>query len=245
MTALGAWLRRLHLAAAFLTVLPGPRQEATEAELVASVPFYPAVGLGLGMVLAGAATLARPLLPPEVLGWVLAALGAGLTRGLHWDGLADVADAWGAGAQGERFWAILKDSRTGAFGVLAVVLAAGTQASALAALLAQGRLAPMVLAPVIGRLACLALAHLASGLARPGLGALTLQGASPGLAGTLAATAVATALLLPPDRLLAVAVAVAGAVGLLLRLGHRHRGVNGDFLGAAIVLAETLVLALA
>ncbi len=244
MSRLRTLLRRLHLAAAFLTIVPGPRLIAPE-EMEASVPFYPAIGLGLGLFLGAGAVLLRPLFPPAVLGWLLVAINILLTRGLHWDGLADVADAWGAGAQGGRFWAILKDSRTGAFGVLAVTLGIGLQATAAGALLAHQRVAPIILAPVFGRVACLALAHLGRSLARPGLGAFTLRGATSGLAVNLAAAAALAAIFLPPERLFLTIGVGTGVVGMLLHLGRRHGGLNGDFLGATVVLTETATLVLA
>lgn len=50
---------------------------------------------------------AEPLLCAALAAWLWMALEAWSTRGLHWDGLADLGDASGSGAQGERFWAIL------------------------------------------------------------------------------------------------------------------------------------------
>ena len=47
--------------------------------------------------------------------------GCLLIRGLHHDGLADVADAFGSGKRGEEFRKILKDSRIGSFGALALI----------------------------------------------------------------------------------------------------------------------------
>ena len=68
---------------------------------------------------------AEPLLCAALAAWLWMALEAWSTRGLHWDGLADLGDASGSGAQGERFWAILRDSRLGAFGALHLLLAFG------------------------------------------------------------------------------------------------------------------------
>jgi adenosylcobinamide-GDP ribazoletransferase len=235
--------RRIHLALAFLTIFPGPRNACSEADIVSSVPFYPLVGAVLGALLAAAAWAMHMLLPPLVAGFALVGIGAALTRGLHWDGLADVADAWGARAEGDRFWAIVKDSRMGAFGVLAMVLGVGLQGAALGNLCAAARFEPIFLAPCLGRLACLALASAGRPWARPGLGSLTLRGATPqALGANLLAAVLLAGLAMPLTRLLAALGASSIGLGLLLRLARRHQGLNGDFLGAAIVWTETMVL---
>lgn len=235
--------RRIHLALAFLTIFPGPRQACSEADIISSVPFYPLVGAVLGALLAAAAWAMHMLLPPLVAGFALVGVCAALTRGLHWDGLADVADAWGARAEGDRFWAIVKDSRMGAFGALAMVLGVGLQGAALGNLCAAARFEPIFLAPCLGRLACLALASAGRPWARPGLGSLALRGATPqALGANLLAAILLAGLAMPLTRLLAALGASSIGLGLLLRLARRHQGLNGDFLGAAIVWTETMVL---
>jgi adenosylcobinamide-GDP ribazoletransferase len=94
---------RVGLASAlrFLTVLPLPgRAEVTEQALGRATAWFPLVGALIGAILAGAGAL---------------------TRGLHLDGLADSADGLLGGQTRERRLAIMKDSRIGAFGLLAVV----------------------------------------------------------------------------------------------------------------------------
>ncbi|MBZ4684958.1 MAG: cobS [Desulfomicrobiaceae bacterium] len=235
--------RRIHLALAFLTIFPGPRNACSEADIVSSVPFYPLVGAVLGALLAAAAWAMHMLLPPLVAGFALVGIGAALTRGLHWDGLADVADAWGARAEGDRFWAIVKDSRIGAFGVLAMVLGVGLQGAALGHLCAAARFEPIFLAPYAGRLACLTLAYAGRPWTRPGLGSLTLRGATPpALGANLLAAGLAAWIAMPFAQLGAALFLCSLGLGFLLHLARRHQGLNGDFLGAAIVWTETAFL---
>ncbi len=77
---------------------------------------------------------------------------------MHEDGLADVADGFGGGFSRERKLEIMKDSRIGAFGAVALVLSLGLRASALAALAGTplGALLVMTAAGAISRCACLA-----------------------------------------------------------------------------------------
>jgi adenosylcobinamide-GDP ribazoletransferase len=81
--------------------------------------WFPAVGALLGLLGAGVnrLTLAAPLRALLVLAvWAL------VTGALHEDGLADCFDAFGGGASRDDILRILKDSRIGTFGALALIL---------------------------------------------------------------------------------------------------------------------------
>ena len=69
--------------------------------------------------------------PALTAGWALAALVL-LTGGFHEDGLADTADGFGGGRTRERKLEIMRDSRIGSYGALALVLSVGIRAAALA-----------------------------------------------------------------------------------------------------------------
>jgi len=105
----------------FMTRLPAPRDADFEPDWIArSSPYYPVVGWIVGAVSAGVLLLASrfwPGLPAVVL-----AITAGflVTGGFHEDGLADTADGLGGGQTAARRLEIMKDSRTGAYGVLAL-----------------------------------------------------------------------------------------------------------------------------
>ena len=98
------------------------------AMLRASAAHFPGVGVVVGALVVALTALLLAWLPPgpfaplvaAVLGTVLSVM---VTGGFHEDGLADVADGLGGSSDRERALVIMKDSRVGAFGVLAVVLA--------------------------------------------------------------------------------------------------------------------------
>lgn len=225
-------------ALSFLTRLWPPRMIAAE-DFPATLPWFPLVGLAVG---------ALAILPLELglfaghawlQGWVAAGLGLWLTRGLHADGLADIADAWGSGATGERFWAILKDSRAGPFGVLGLVMVLVGQVLAFGALAEAGRLGAVAWCFVLGRLVSLAALRLCLARVRPGLSSLFAPGATWGM--LLAALGVGLVLGLGLAGPRAVAAGLAGGclvLTFLVRLSRRQRGFNGDFMGAAITLGE-------
>lgn len=106
-----------------LTALPIPGKDAQNP--ATALPWFPIVGLLLGTLLYGAAWATQTLIQPSwpqatALAVIIAATI--LTRGFHLDGLADCADAFGAVAGKKRALAIMKDTHTGVFAVLALII---------------------------------------------------------------------------------------------------------------------------
>ena len=118
----------------FLTRLPVPAWTGWEAgRLDRATPYFVPVGGIVGAFCGLALLVAHGLFAPVVAAFLAVAAGIALTGGLHEDGLADFADALGT-RDPERALAIMKDSRIGAFGVVALILVLGTKVAALAAL---------------------------------------------------------------------------------------------------------------
>ena len=142
-------LRHFLLALQFFTRIPVTGRLAdwvgfSPAMLRASAAYFPAVGVVIGgLVVALSATLMY-YLPTAYAPLVAAALGTAwsvwLTGAFHEDGLADVADGLGGSYDRERALIIMKDSRVGAFGAIAVVLALLSKVALLALLGAVGTL---------------------------------------------------------------------------------------------------------
>ncbi len=220
----------------FLTRL-GP--VARDPDMAAGVPFFPAVGATLGAILAAPLALGLLAGHPLAGAWYFAVANLYATRGLHLDGFADVADAWGSLASGERFFAIMKDSRVGAFGAMALVVALAGQVCLGAELLAAGRIGVLAFAPALGRAGAVVLMRACRDIPRPGLGSLCLPGATWPNTLLAAATALAWGLALAPVAAVAWACLLgAPLVWGLARLARKNGGINGDFLGAAIVGCE-------
>ncbi len=244
-----AWRDDLLAAARLLTRLPLGRAAAA-APAAASHPArcYPLVGLVVGAVAAGVFALAAWLALPPFLAAALA-LGAAIlaTGALHEDGLADVADGFGGGHDRDRKLAIMRDSRIGTYGVLALGLvlagrggsltAIADPAAVAAALLAAHALSRAGLAALMWGLPPARSDGLAAATGRPG-GADALTAALIGLAAAL--------LLL--DLAIAVTAVLACAVAQLALAAQARRqigGVTGDVLGAAQQLGELAVLLVA
>ena len=254
-----AWPGRCYDALAFLTRLVPPRSGCTGSDLGACLPCYGPAGLCLGLTLALPAWLfwlllqqhpqAVPLLCAALAAWLWMGLEVWSTRSLHWDGLADLGDACGSGAQGERFWAIMKDSRLGAFGALHLLLAFGGMWLVVCWHIYSSQWLWLVVAPAWGRVCALWLAASAPPRDKESLGGLTCAGASPALTRryALAALLVLVALaLFAQQPWWRVAVTALGQYILIRRMAAFARskgGISGDFLGAGIQWGQLWFLA--
>lgn len=232
-------MKPLWLAIGFLTVLPAPQVADAERVLGRSLLYFPLVGLLLGGLLGGAALGLGGILPPLPLAALLVALEALLTGGLHLDGLADAADGLLSRRPGEAALEIMRDSRIGAMGAMALVLALLLKVCALAAVPVGLLPACALLMPVVGRAAILVNLGLLPYARADGLGTGFFAVRSSWHIVLGLATALAFGFLAGGVRGLA-----AGAGACLLALGwaglcrRRLGGATGDTLGAASELAE-------
>jgi len=127
------FIREFLLAVQFFTRIPitGALAEwvgFSPAMLRASAAHFPAVGMLVGVVAAAVYALLLALLPDTGFAALVAAVLSTvvtvlMTGGFHEDGLADVADGLGGSYDRHRALDIMKDSRVGAFGAMALVLA--------------------------------------------------------------------------------------------------------------------------
>jgi adenosylcobinamide-GDP ribazoletransferase len=105
----------------FLTRIPMPSQSYDSGSLARSVKFFPLVGLILGGGAALLHILLSPYLPRLVAALIVLVYLVLVTGGLHEDGLADAADGFGGGTNREKVLLILRDSRIGSYGGLALI----------------------------------------------------------------------------------------------------------------------------
>lgn len=244
-------LRDARMALALLTVIPtGARPEPGERS--GSAGWFSAVGLVLGAATAaGMAVAARFITPRDALlvASIVLAFQALVTRFLHWDGLADVADAWWGGRTTDRRLEIMKDPATGAFGVTALVLAGLLQASSLAQLVSSGSLAVMLSVPVFGRLAATFAAWFGSPAREGGLGRTVMgrPGAVSGIATTVALAVAAWALVAAGGAVGAAVAALGVSAALVVPhlISMRMGGVTGDVMGASVMVVETVLYVIA
>jgi adenosylcobinamide-GDP ribazoletransferase len=227
-------------ALAFLTRVPVGRDHGHAAELAASAPWFPLIGALIGLAGALAYAFAAVLgLPPWPAATVALAATIWLTGGLHEDGLADVADGFGGGRTRADKLAIMRDSRIGSYGTLALVLSVLARAGAIAALAEPAAVTAALVAA--GAASRAALPAVMASLPRARAGGLAANAGRPHplRAAAAAAIAVLIALALLGDAALLVVIGAAlGALAVALLARRQVGGVTGDVLGAVQQLAE-------
>jgi len=226
----------------FLTVLPVPGRDAGVHPH--SAWYFPAVGLLLGLILAGVDRLLIRVLPLPPESACLVLLLVVLTGGLHLDGLADASDGLFSNRPREHALAIMRDSRTGPMGVASVVLILILQTTLLASLTGPGRTGALVLAPLAGRCGMITVMGLLPYARSQGLAAAFRS--TRGLAAWgLAWSGLAGWLLLGAW---GVAAGIGGWMAALLLAWYYARkigGYTGDMLGAACEICSLVPLLIA
>ena len=233
------------VATAFFTRIPVATPAGHVEPLADASWAFPLVGAGIGGVAALAFLLAQLLRLGDWAAAVLAVLaGIVLTGALHEDGLADTADGLIGGDDRDQRLAIMRDSRQGTFGVVAIVLSVLLRVAALSEI---GE-------PIYAGLALIA-AHAASRAALPcamlvlaparaeGLGAAAGQPSMPLAVAALAIGLLVSLAALGPGRGL-VAIGLAGAAMFALGVLARRciGGYTGDVLGAFQQIGEIVML---
>lgn len=236
--------KRFAAAWRFLTAFPffWPAGEDEGECLRRSVCMFPLVGVVLGVFAAVFAMAAGHVLPPLATAALTVAVLAMFSLGLHLDGLADCADALlTPGRDREAALAIMKDSRIGAHGALALVLLLLVKFSCLASLSTGAMPYVVVLVPLAGRTGIVFIMLSLPYARKEGLGSLFGSENKVRTVCWSGAVLAAAALL---------ALGIAGMAYILLFcvvvvfglnrfLRRRLGGATGDAYGAACELAET------
>jgi adenosylcobinamide-GDP ribazoletransferase len=223
----------------FLTRFPLP---ATDNGLGEALGWMPLVGLLVGGVL-GLVDLGLGWLgvSPLLASTVVVVLLLAISGALHADGLMDTCDAVFGHAPPARRLEIMRDPRTGAFGVAGLVSVIALKIAALASLPPPTRLGLIVLAPCLGRWS-IVLVTVLFPYGRPtGLGAPLKAAASPQVLALASIVPVVACVVVGPLGIAAGVLAVAAAVGLGSWLMRLLPGLTGDCYGATCEVVETLV----
>ena len=246
-----SWAGAVALALSLFSVAPVRARELGAPTAARALVLAPLVGLVIGGIVGGIVLGLLVLGAPALLAGVAGvAASAGLTRGLHLDGLADLADGLGSYAGPERMLAVMKDPATGAFGVIALVTALGAQAGALPAVVGRGPLGVLAVA-----LAWAAGRASFTWCARRGVAAASPSGLGALVAGrqhvvvpvvwllVLAGAAVVGVPGRPWQGPVAVVVGALAAVVLARHAIRRLGGVTGDVFGGVCEVTVTAAVA--
>jgi len=159
----------------FLTILP-VRRNFTAAQIGSATVFFPIVGVILGAILVGLNYLLSLILPSSLVNIFLLVALVVLNGGLHLDGLADTIDGVAGHRSVERRLEIMKDSRIGGMGAVAIGLVLLVQYVALNNIPDSLKLYALLWAPMLSRWAMVNAIYVYPYVRSEGLGVAFKQG---------------------------------------------------------------------
>lgn len=239
-------MRSLAIAVSFLTRIPVPVVVRDEREVAGSAPWFPVVGLLLGVATTAVYLTAVALFPLSIAAVLTIVGGTALTGAFHEDGLVDTFDGLAGAVTADRRIEIMKDSRLGTFGTVALVSALALQVLSVASIESAAVPAVLVAAHVLSRTVALMVMASSRPAADRGLGAAFLSHLDrPGVSlGVIAGVVIGVSVLATASSSFVLGVLSASAAGFAVRWWAYRRigGVTGDVLGAAQQAAFVVVL---
>jgi len=246
-------LREFVWALKFCTIVPiDTRDRITTKRYDIVMALFPHVGFLIGILLVGTGFGLLMLgfqLQPEITAILVLLVLTVVTGGLHVDGLADTADGVLGGSTKERRLEIMRDSRIGAFGAIAIVFDYLLRYGALTGIMGQDQFmvltaASLCLMPTVGRW-CQVLGAALCGYARQeeGVGKAFIDSVSwPSFVASAILPIALSVLLLGITGIWMLAAAVVGSLVVIFIVWWRIGGMTGDTLGAVNEVAEIVFL---
>ena len=221
----------------FFTRIPVPQVKYSDELYAKGMWLLPFVGAATGSLLWCCSQLNR-LLPMAVVAVLAFILYLLITGGIHMDGLGDSCDALFSGRDRDKMLEIMKDSRSGSFGVLGLIAAS-------AALIVLLRYAPrpaFLLFPIIGKCTPAIAAVCSPYIRAKGMAEVFCKNAKPPLVAASCAIALAACAYFGLKFVVAGLAAFAACALLTLRVKHVLGGITGDILGLACEVSQLVFL---
>ena len=236
-------INRYLIAQMFLTRIPGSKTiKWSEGELAASTPYFPAVGIVIGIIASTAWFAGYAGWGPTIAALFAVTAAILATGAFHEDGLADSADGIGGAFEIEKKLSIMRDSRIGTYGSVALIVMIIAKVLALALIEPGHVVATLITAHVVSRWTSLPLIYnndyvREQGTGKPFAATVTKQRL---LAGTVF-TLFIVVLCIQVKALIVVAVIIFTLLFSQWYLRRKLGGITGDVLGAVNSLTELIV----
>ncbi len=234
--------KRFFAALTLLTIIPLPAYSPAEEDIAHGKPFFPLVGLVVGLAAYWIAKGMICLAPPAIVAGLMVIVLVGASKGFHLDGLADTADGFFSSRSKERIMEIMRDSRIGPMGVFALISLLGLKGAGFFSLALIDLPAAVLFAAIAGRCG-LTLHILSSKYARKeGLGKIMFRYKSPLCLIWTLAFMFGTGYFLFANSGIIVSAAIVIFVIFWSFYTHKQiNGATGDTLGACEEICEMLV----
>ncbi len=236
----------------FLTVITVKKNhDVDEAALARSMVYFPFVGFVIGVVLVYADKGLLWFFPDSISNVFILLLSVLITRALHMDGLADSVDGLMGGRDRESRLAIMKDSRIGTAGVLAIAFVLLVKYTCLNNLFGEYKTAALLTAPAFSRWAQMLMMFKSNYGRREGMGKAFVGHVRSGglVAASILSLAISAFVIVDEPRTVILAGAIPLAVACFTLLWRwfvvrKVGGITGDSIGAVSEMTEALTLML-
>lgn len=230
-------MKSFFLMLSFFTRLPCPQVEFTQERYSKGINMLPFVGLVTGGILYTVSYAGR-FLPEPVFGIVLYFTYIVITGGLHLDGLADSCDALFSGRSRDKMLEIMKDSRSGSFGVLGLIVAS----AAYIALLPGVPREALLIFPVIGKCAPAIASNAAAYIKEEGMGKMFADHCTFSCVIIAVVSANALGYAFGPLFIIGVDIALLSIFILTKKIKSVLGGITGDIYGLLCETSQILFL---
>jgi len=240
-------MKRFIIAMQFLTVIRLSRGiQITSEELGKSMGYFPLVGLLLGCILAIINMVFLHILPGSVVDGILIITLIFCTGAFHLDGFADTVDGLAGGNTKEEILKIMRDSRTGAIGVVGVTMVLLLKYASLVNIPDEIKNQVLIAMPMIGRCSMVQVSFFCD-YARSGQGIgspFSFHVSDGDFLMAATTTIVLSVILLGLKGIIVIAVIGMSTWGLITLYKKKVGGTTGDTFGATNEISEVLVLIL-
>lgn len=238
-------IQKFLLALSFFTRIPVGKRDLSQLKLADCAPYFPVVGVLIGLLDGGFYLAMLSLgLPTIISAWLTIGFHLLLTGGLHEDGLADTADGLAAGRDRNQKLAIMRDSRIGSYGVLALITIISLRANILAGFAGNFTTLLIFIAASASSRSFLAILMYNLEYARDS--GLAVRAGKPNRSDTLIATALSCATLLLTGKIFAALAAISTLAVIYIIIKYitnkNFGGITGDTLGASQQINEIALL---
>lgn len=232
-------INTLRIAIGFLTVLPVSPKQIEPADMGKAVALFPLVGVIYAAVAWSSLRFLSSILSETIAAWLTVFLIAVLNGAIHIDGFADSADGLG-GRTPEQSRAIMKDSRMGAFGGIALVFLI-TGKMILLKSLTDLSLEVLICVFSISRWAMAIQVYTQPSVSQGLLRSFRIEKRNPGMLTASALTLLLSVLAFPIGLILiGLTVLILLVINPLVK--RKFGGITGDLLGATNELVELICL---
>lgn len=231
-------------ALSFFTRIPIQLKNVSEKQFFQAMVLIPIVGLVIGLLMWGVTELLGFIGYVPAASLLLVIFYIYITGGLHLDGVADTADAIFSARDKERMFEIMKDSRLGSFGAIALILLILSLYICFSWIFDTLSYSLVALVPIMGRYAAVQLAAFSAPAPQGGgLGKGFCEAAKPWQAMVYALLILcATYFLYKPSICIAVAAVMIFTGLLSLYFKHKLGGITGDQVGLSIELGQIVFM---